>query len=186
MNWKKLHEQLPSEKCWSLLLISLWKLLNQRIKSNSSSNRCGNIHWQNYLFTYKYLTDMSPHLNRVVITKWWYFHQWEEAVRWQLANVCVWSLAWASQPAIMLQSVALQTYWSDQHDTPQAYGSDQHDTPRTYWSDQNDTPQTFSQAELSYSGKRFCFSHLEGDDPTQNLAIFLPFSQWNINIEIEK
>ena len=117
MNWKKLHEQFPSEKCWSLLLISLWKLLNQRIKSNSSSNRCGNIHWQNYLFTYKYLTDMSPHLNRVVITKWWYFHQWEEAVRWQLANVCVWSLAWASQPAIMLQSVALQTYWSDQHDT---------------------------------------------------------------------
>ena len=126
MNWKKL--QFPSEKCWSLLLISLWKLLNQRIKSNSSSNRCGNIHWQNYLFTYKYLTDMSPHLNRVVITKWWYFHQWEEAVRWQLANVCVWSLAWASQAAIMLQSVALQTYWSDQHDTPQAYGSDQHDT----------------------------------------------------------
>ena len=117
MNWKKLHEQFPSEKCWILLLISLWKLLNQRIKSNSCSNRCGNIHWQNYLFTYKYLTDMSPHLNRVVITKWWYFHQWEEAVRWQLANVCVWSIAWASQPAIMLQSVALQTYWSDQHDT---------------------------------------------------------------------
>ena len=96
---------------------------------------------------------------------------------WYTSSIWIWSTWYTDTP---------QAYGSDQHDTPRTYWSDQHDTPQTYWSDQNDTPQTFSQAELSYSGKRFCFSHLEGDDPTQNLAVFISVSQWNINIEIEK